>query len=126
MDAITDAYGRDVRMIDRTSVWVHYSTATFKKSHSDSCLGSSRGGVNVRIHALIDNYGLPVKLVITLGQTNDLQAAAELLKYIHKGQMLLADRAYDADWLREMVFKKGGWANIPPKTNRKAPICFLP
>ncbi len=40
--------------------------------------------------------------------------------------MLLADRAYDADWLREMVFEKGEWANIAPKTNRKAPICFSP
>jgi transposase len=29
--------------------------------------------------------------------------------------MLLADRGYDADWIRELAMKKGAWANIPPK-----------
>lgn len=56
---------------------------------------------------MTDDDGLPVKLVITPGQTHDIHAAAELLRDIRKGQMLLADRAYDADWLREMVFEKG-------------------
>ncbi len=32
MDAITDAYEGDVRMIDGTSVRVHHSAATFKKA----------------------------------------------------------------------------------------------
>jgi transposase len=65
-------------------------------------------------------------VAITPGQTHDIQAAAELLKDVGKGQMVLADRAYDADWLREQVSSQGGWANIPPKSNRKTPICFSP
>ena len=40
--------------------------------------------------------------------------------------MLLADRGYDADWIREFAMKKGAWANIPPKSNRNDPICFSP
>jgi transposase len=40
--------------------------------------------------------------------------------------MLLADRGYDADWIRELAMKKGAWANIPPKSNRSDPICFSP
>ena len=40
--------------------------------------------------------------------------------------MLLADRGYDADWIRELARQQGGWANIPPKRNRKDPICFSP
>jgi transposase len=32
MDAITDAYGGDVRMIDGTSVRVHHAAATLKKA----------------------------------------------------------------------------------------------
>lgn len=32
MDAITDSYGGDVRMIDGTSVRVHHSAATLKKA----------------------------------------------------------------------------------------------
>src|SRR5882672_8281712 len=40
--------------------------------------------------------------------------------------MLLADRGYDADWIRELARQQGARANIPPKRNRKDPICFSP
>jgi transposase len=40
--------------------------------------------------------------------------------------LLRADRGYDADWIRELVRQQGAWANIPPKRNRKDPICFSP
>ena len=40
--------------------------------------------------------------------------------------MLLADRGYDADWIRAVAAKKGAWANIPPRCNRKEPTCFSP
>jgi transposase len=38
----------------------------------------------------------------------------------------LADRGYDAGWIRELARQQGAWANIPPKRNRKDPICFSP
>lgn len=40
--------------------------------------------------------------------------------------MLLADKAYDSDAIRSLVFSRGGWANIPPRRNRRGPICFSP
>jgi transposase len=40
--------------------------------------------------------------------------------------MLLADRGYDADWIRALVSKHGAWANIPPRRNRKDARCFSP
>jgi transposase len=40
--------------------------------------------------------------------------------------MLLADRGYDADWIRLFAAEKGAWANIPPRCNRNDPICFSP
>jgi IS5 family transposase len=46
---------------------------------------------------------LQVKFVIKPGNTHDIQAAAELLSDIHKGQMALGDKAYDANWLRDYV-----------------------
>jgi transposase len=39
--------------------------------------------------------------------------------------MLLADRGYDADWMRELACQQGAWANIPPR-NRKDLVCFSP
>jgi transposase len=38
--------------------------------------------------------------------------------------MVLADRGYDADWIRDFVHRQGAWANTPPRHNRKYPICF--
>jgi transposase len=38
--------------------------------------------------------------------------------------MLLADKGYDANALRDAVKAKKAWANIPPKASRKDPICF--
>jgi transposase len=42
------------------------------------------------------------------------------------GSMLLADRGYDADWIRVFAAEQGAWANIPPRCNRNKPICFSP
>lgn len=75
---------------------------------------------------MTDERGLPVKLAITPGQTHDIAVAADLLADIGEGQVLLADKAYDADWLREMLDARGAWANVPPRSNRKDPICFSP
>ena len=40
--------------------------------------------------------------------------------------MLLADRGYDADWIRELAVNKGAWANVPAESNRNKSICFSP
>ncbi len=37
---------------------------------------------------------------------------------------LLADRAFDADWLRAELDRRGATAVIPPKANRKQPIAY--
>jgi transposase len=49
-----------------------------------------------------------------------------MLADLPKGAMLLADKGYDANALRAAVYTQDAWANIPPKTNRKDPICFSP
>jgi transposase len=49
-----------------------------------------------------------------------------LLTGLRPRTMLLADRGYDADWIRALAICQGAWANIPPKSNRKDSICFSP
>ena len=50
----------------------------------------------------------------------------DLLNALPEDAMVLADKAYDANAIREMIDGQGAWANIPPKSNRKDPICFSP
>jgi transposase len=57
---------------------------------------------------------------------NHVRLAGKLLSRLKSGSMLLADRGYDADWIRELAMKKGAWANIPPRNNRRDSICFSP
>jgi transposase len=55
---------------------------------------------------------------------SDIASAADLIKDLPEGAMLLADKGYDANALRNAVIERKAWANIPPKANRKDPICF--
>ncbi len=74
----------------------------------------------------VDGNGLPVRPGRTGGQAHDNRLCSTLLGSLPRGGRLPADRGYDADWIREMVSLRGAWANIPPKRNRKDPICFSP
>ena len=89
-------------------------------------MGRSRGGLTTKIHAVVDAKGLPIRLGLTPGQAYDGEAAMELLNALPENAMVLADKAYDANAIREMINGQGAWANIPPKSNRKDPICFSP
>ena len=87
-------------------------------------MGRSRGGLTSKIHAVVDTNGLPVRLALTAGQAHNNRLADKLLSRLKSGTMLLADRGYDADWIRAFAAKRRAWANIPPRSNRNEPICF--
>lgn len=89
-------------------------------------MGRSRGGLTTKIHAVVDRNGLPVRLALTPGQDHDNALATDLLANLKPCSLVLADRAYDADAIRKLVNEQDAFANIPPKRNRKAPICFSP
>ena len=89
-------------------------------------MGRSRGGLTTKIHAVVDRNGLPVRLALTPGQDHDNALATDLLANLKPRSLVLADRAYDADAIRKLVNEQDAFANIPPKRNRKAPICFSP
>jgi transposase len=75
---------------------------------------------------VVDTNGLPVHLALTPGEAHDSWLVSVLLNALVPQTMLLADRGYDEDWIRELARQQGAWANIPPKRNRKDPICFSP
>jgi len=82
-------------------------------------MGRSRGGLTTKIHALVDAEGLPIALKLTEGQAHDGRSAADMLEALADGQILLADRAYDSDALRQSLAERGAWANVKPMPNRK-------
>jgi transposase len=89
-------------------------------------MGRSRGGLTTKIHALVDANGLPIAIKLTEGQAHDGRSGADMLEGVLAGQVLLADRAYDSDTLRDMMTARGAWANIKPLTHRTDPPAFSP
>ncbi len=81
-------------------------------------MGRSRGGLTTKIHALVDANGLPVALKLTEGQAHDGRSAADMLGDLGPGQILLADRAYDSDAMRQTLADQGAWANVKPMPRR--------
>ena len=87
-------------------------------------MGRSRGGLTTKIHAVTDAAGMPIRLAITPGQDHDATAAGPLLTGLADGQIVLADKAYDADWIRRQIEAQGAAPNIPDRSNRKHRHCF--
>ena len=81
-------------------------------------MGRSRGGLTTKINALVDMNGLPILLKITPGQSNDGRSAADMFDSLEAGDVLLADRAYNSDALRNAMEERGVVANIKPMPNR--------
>jgi transposase len=125
MDALAAGHDAAVQMIDTSVVRVHQHGACISdNNHQD--MGRSRGGLSCKIHAVVDSNGLPVHLALTPGEAHDNRLCSVLLSALLPQTMLLADRGYDADWIRELARQQAAWANIPPKRNRKDPTCFSP
>ena len=125
MDALAAAHDAAVQMIDTSVVRVHPHGACIAGNREQD-MGRSRGGLTSKIHAVVDANGLPVRLGLTPGEAHDNRLCSMLLAGLQPRTMLLADRGYDADWIRALASNQGAWANIPPKRNRKDPICFSP
>jgi transposase len=82
-------------------------------------MGRSRGGLTTKIHAVVDANGLPIALKLTPGQAHDGRSAEGMLESLEAGDILLADRGYDSDALRDQMAARGAWANIKPMPTRK-------
>lgn len=73
--------------------------------------------MSTKINALVDENGLPVRLILTAGQAHDLRAAPHLLDGL-KCRHVVADRGYDADALLELIRTSGAKAHIPSTSQR--------
>ena len=74
--------------------------------------------MTTKVHVLVDANGNPIALKLTEGQAHDGKSASDLLSGLGMGQILLADRAYDSDALRNDLAERGAWANVKPMPNR--------
>ena len=125
MDGLAAAHDRAEQLIDTSIVGVHQHGACVAGNRGQQ-MGCSHGGLTSKVHAVVDANGLPVRLDLSPGAAHDNRLCPVLLTGLRPKTMVLADRGCDADWIRALVNEQGAWANIPPKRNRRDPICFSP
>ena len=117
MEALFAGHDAAVQMIDTSVVRVHQHGACIADT-----IGTAWAAHEVASPArftVVDSNGLPVHLALTPDEAHDNRLCSVLLNALLPQSMLLADRGYDADWIRELAHQRGAWANIPTKRNRK-------
>ncbi|HET9396752.1 MAG TPA: IS5 family transposase [Nitrospiraceae bacterium] len=87
-------------------------------------MGRSRGGLTTKLHARVIGNGLPVQLELSPGQAHDAPMADLLLNDLPKGAVVLGDRAYDNDWIREVIEDQECRVCIPPASRRVQDITY--
>lgn len=74
--------------------------------------------MTTKIVALVDALGNLANFVLLPGQAHDMKGVEPLIDGV-AFDALLADKAFDADWLLAELDARGASAIIPPKANRK-------
>jgi len=112
---------------DPDTEWM-FIDGSYVKAHQHSAgaagdepqaIGKSRAGNTSKIHLAVDAYGLPIRFRITGGEVNDCTAAPELIAYLPDGQIVVGDKGYDSEALRQQIADRGMTSVIPRKKNSK-------
>jgi IS5 family transposase len=69
--------------------------------------GRTKGGLNMKLHAVTDAEGRPIRFFMTASRVSDFTGAAALPGSLPKAEGVPADRGNDSDRLRDAL-KTGG------------------
>lgn len=92
------------------------------KKGGSKAIGRTRGGLNTKIHAVVDGIGNPVAFLLSAGTDADSTHAIELLSQLPiENSNILGDKAYGTQKIRTYITEAGAVYTIPPKVNTKDP-----
>ena len=80
--------------------------------------------MNTKLHAVTDTIGRPIQFFMTAGQVSDYTGARAMVSSLPPADWLLGDRAYDADWFREVLVDMGITPCIPGRKPRDKVIKY--
>jgi len=110
-------------MIDATFLKAHRTASSLRvKRGRGRLIGRTKGGPNIKMHAIADAEGRQIRFFLTAGQVSDYTGALALLSNLPKAEWLLAGKGYDADWFREAPHDRGIKPCIPGRSSRDKPV----
>jgi transposase len=87
----------------------------------ERAIGRSRGGNTTKIHIAADAHGNPIDFEITGGEVHDAKIASKLIEKVDLAEVIVADKGYDSEAIRDEIRLRGSQPVIPRKSNSKKP-----
>jgi transposase len=112
--------------LDASHIKAHQDAARHPLAADEQKLGRTKGGCNTKLSAVVNFLGKAVGLRLVKGQEHDSISAMDTLPEDLSNSFVAADRGYDCDRIRAEIKGRGGFPEIPPKTNRVRPIAYDP
>ena len=104
--------------MDSTFCKVHQHAAGALKKHGDQAVGISRGGKTTKIHALVNENFQLIGLLLSGGHIHDSECAVALLSKVNiSGKIVLADKAFCSEQIRDYIRGQRAEVCIPDKVN---------
>jgi len=95
------------------------SEKEYYKSHG---IGLLRGGINTKVHAVVDGPSNPVEFLLSPGNDHDANHAIKLLDKVYLlDSHVLEDSAYGTAEIRDHIESRQAAYVIPPKSNSLNP-----
>ena len=110
--------------VDSTHVKVHADGSNPAGGQAVQAMGRTKGGLNTKIHALVNAHSRAVVIALSAGNDADISLAQELIECLPEGSILIGDKAYDSSALRQTAATKGIKTCIPARTNRTTTVPF--
>ena len=95
-----------------------------KKGALPRHIGRTKGGLNSKLHAVVDVGGKPIIMALTAGRVSDHVGAGILYPALPGARVLIGDKGYDSEAFRKALRAKRIEPCIPPRSNRKAKIGY--
>lgn len=111
------ACGR-LRAVDATFIKVHQHGANPRGGQAGHAMGRTKGGINSKLHAVVDGRGRAICLILTQGQAHEVTIAPELLHSL-RNVIIVGDKAYDSYALCERLRSQGCRVSIPTRRGRR-------
>jgi transposase len=99
----------------------HMIVSTVIRAHH--LAAGAKGGFTSKVHLVSNASGLPIRAEITGGEASNYEGYDLLYDEDQKpAKVLITDRGYDSDHIRENIAQKDGATVIPTRKNRKARV----
>ena len=81
-------------------------------------MGRTKGGLTSKRPVVCDGKGRPVRLLLSEGPCSDFTGAELLLRDLPQANVLIGDKGYDSNRIRDVVLEQGMTPCIPSRRNR--------